>query len=201
MRIISGKFKNRLLIAPKGKDTRPTSTMLRESLFNICQSLIEDAHFLDLFAGSGSMGIEAMSRGAKSVTFIENSYEAIKCIQTNLHALQIQSHCTVIQGDVYQKLRQLIKKEQQFDLIYVDPPYHKVQNSLKNFSIKPIILSIEALKLIDQLKLVQKGGMVFIEEAKQTEELPSIPLNNLKLINSRRMGSSILYQFSAFYPS
>ncbi len=81
MRIIAGIYKNRNIRTPKGGNTRPTSGMLREAVFNICQASIEKAHFLDLFAGSGAMGLEALSRGAKHAVFVDNHREAIQMYQ------------------------------------------------------------------------------------------------------------------------
>src|SRR5436305_1632219 len=101
MRIIAGTFKNRRLIAPKGDATRPTTEQLRESLFNICQHYLEGAHFLDLFAGSGAMGLEALSRGASYATFVDNNKESVGYIHANVEALKVGGHSKVICGDVF----------------------------------------------------------------------------------------------------
>src|SRR5262249_40855980 len=110
MRIISGIYKNRILASPKGLTTRPTSEKLRGALFNICQSYVEGAVFLDLFAGSGAMGIEALSRGAASSTFIDDDRESIRCIKANLESFHIQAQAHVLKGDVFESVDKLIKQ-------------------------------------------------------------------------------------------
>jgi 16S rRNA (guanine(966)-N(2))-methyltransferase RsmD len=123
LRIIAGKFKGRLLKTPKITSTRPTQGMLREAVFNICQHEVEKARFLDLFAGSGAMGIEALSRGASHATFIEQNRQAISCIRENISLLQLEQQATLIPTDAARALKILGKQEALFDLVYIDPPY------------------------------------------------------------------------------
>ena len=177
MKITGGFLKNHSLQSPKGLSTRPTSEKLRQAVFNICQNQVETAHFLDLFAGTGAMGIEALSRGAQSATFIESNRSAIKSIRDNLNNLDLSPLATVLAGDVLTWLKKLQGKT--FDLIYVDPPYEKN-------------LHEKTLLLIDQGELLSKEGILFIEE----RSLEETPLKNLKLIKKRKMGSTLLYQFN-----
>lgn len=176
MRITGGFLKNHSLQSPKGLKTRPTSEKLRQAVFNICQHQIEKAHFLDLFAGSGAMGIEALSRGASSATFIENDRSALKAIRENLNALDLSPLATVLAGDVLETVKTL--KGKTFDLIYIDPPYEKG-------------LPIQTLHLIDTLQLLSPRGILFVEE----RSLESISLMHLELKKKRKAGSTFLYEF------
>jgi 16S rRNA (guanine966-N2)-methyltransferase len=185
MRIIAGQFKNRPLVAPKGDATRPTSNMMREALFNICQHYIQESTFLDLFAGSGALGLEALSRGASTSTFIESQREAIRCIQKNVEALQVQDKCTIFQTDVFIGLKRLEKGKKTYDIIFADPPYE-----IKD-------LREKILRTIDEGSLLKEGGFFFIEEAdKASKEM--LPLKTLELISSRRLGRSLLQQYRKF---
>jgi 16S rRNA (guanine966-N2)-methyltransferase len=195
VRIVGGTLRHRQFLAPKGSETRPTSSMLRETLFNICQGYIQEANFLDLFAGSGAMGLEALSRGASHATFIDSSREAIKCIRQNLDTLELQHQATVLQGDVFNKVKLLIKAGKQYDIIYADPPYEKMILQQGNNDGKRVFYSENILKMIDSESLLKVGGVLFIEEASSTD-LEALSLQNLKQINVRRSGSSALYQFS-----
>lgn len=121
LKILSGRFKGRNLKTPKGSKTRPTQGVLRAALFNRCQQEIEGARFLDLFAGSGAMGLEALSRGAALVTFVEKDREASRCIGENLATLQVAA--TLLTLEALAALKALARQGQTFTLIYIDPPY------------------------------------------------------------------------------
>lgn len=119
MRVIAGKHRSRPLISPKNSDVRPTTDMIKESIFNIIQNDVIDCDFLDLFAGSGAIGIEAISRGANKVVFCDNSKESIKLIKQNLAMLKEEAE--ILFGDYEYALTRL--KNRQFDIIFLDPPY------------------------------------------------------------------------------
>ena len=121
MRIIAGTFRSRPLQAPPGLATRPTSDRLRETLFNVLAPRIRDAVFLDLYAGSGAVGIEALSRGAAHVTFVERTPAAIKILRANLAQLGIHAGFKIQNSNVSQSLRKLSGVP--FDLVFLDPPY------------------------------------------------------------------------------
>ncbi len=123
MRVIAGTFRSRLLTAPKGIETRPTSDRLRESLFNILQPRIEGARFLDLYAGTGAVGIEAISRGAAHVWFSENADPALAALRANLAALKITHGFTVEDRGTGALLQRIGKLGSVIDLVYLDPPY------------------------------------------------------------------------------
>ncbi len=123
LRIIAGQLKGRRLRTPKGKITRPTSDRVREALFNILGPRVVDSLFLDLFAGSGAVGLEALSRGAKKVVFVENNRYALNCLLSNLKVTGFESKGQVIAVDVRRALLLLKRQKLSFDLIYADPPY------------------------------------------------------------------------------
>ena len=122
MRVIAGEAKRLRLVAPKGMDTRPTSDKIKETLFNILAPDLYDAAFLDLFAGSGGIGIEALSRGASKCAFIEKDKEAVKCIRTNLETTRLTDRADVYPVDVLSFLHNL-KSNQKYDIVFMDPPY------------------------------------------------------------------------------
>jgi 16S rRNA (guanine(966)-N(2))-methyltransferase RsmD len=176
IRIIAGKFKGRLLKTPKTTATRPTQGMLREAVFNICQNTIEGARFLDLFAGSGSVGFEALSRGASLVTFIEKDPRAIACLKANIEMLGVKPQAHILSGDVAASVKRLYTP---FDLIYIDPPYDTPVDPL--------------LDALIEKKLIAEGCTLFVEE-RNTKELPYTPAP-LIFKGSRRFGEALLRQY------
>ncbi len=123
MRVIAGEYRSRLLQAPRGTETRPTSDRLRETLFNVIAIRVAGAKFADLYAGSGAVGIEAISRGAEFVWFAEKALPAVKAIRTNLAALKIAGGFALEDRGVGRLLAELGKKGTKPDLVFVDPPY------------------------------------------------------------------------------
>lgn len=190
MRIIGGTLKNQSIIVPKGDFVRPTSSMVREALFNICQNYIAEARFLDLFAGSGSMGIEALSRGAAHATFVDKEREAIRCVSQNLEHLKLKEKGSAICGDVSDVLKKLMKLQKKFDLIYIDPPYGK---ELPN-NAQQITLSLHLVQLIDRSDLLADDGHLFIEDIKNALGQEYVP-ESLTLVDQRKMGRTNLFQY------
>jgi 16S rRNA (guanine966-N2)-methyltransferase len=133
MRVIAGTYRSRPLTAPSGTATRPTSDRLRETLFNVLAPQIEGAQFADLYAGSGAVGIEALSRGAAHVTFVENASSAVTVLRANLAALKIGSGFQIEERSVPVVLRNLavrntamsnvVRRDPHFTLVYLDPPW------------------------------------------------------------------------------
>jgi 16S rRNA (guanine966-N2)-methyltransferase len=123
MRIIAGTLRSRILQAPPGLATRPTSDRLRETLFNVLAPRIEGAIFLDLYAGSGTVGIEALSRGAKQVVFVERAAAALKVLRTNLAKLGLTTGFSIHSGSTSAYLLASRSAGQRFDLVFLDPPY------------------------------------------------------------------------------
>lgn len=122
MRVIAGTARSLPLKTPIGPDTRPTTDRIKETLFNMLQADVPGSVFVDLFAGSGGIGIEALSRGAKHAYFIENAREAVGCIQENLVFTKFTDRSTLIKQDVLSGLSLI--SEKQADIIFMDPPYH-----------------------------------------------------------------------------
>jgi len=127
MRVISGTYRSRRLAAPPGLGTRPTSDRLRETLFNILAPRVPGATFADLYAGSGANGIEALSRGAGMVFFVENAAPAMEAIRLNLKSLGIVSGYGLEPRSVSSFLRRLAQRERELDIVFLDPPYEAVE--------------------------------------------------------------------------
>src|SRR5438309_6733227 len=123
MRVIAGTYRSRLLSAPRGMRTRPTSDRLRETLFNILAPRLYGCRFVDLHAGTGAVGIEALSRGAEHVWFAENAEPALASLRQNLSALKISSGFTLEDRGVGAMLQRLGKSSKPVDLVFLDPPY------------------------------------------------------------------------------
>jgi 16S rRNA (guanine(966)-N(2))-methyltransferase RsmD len=123
MRIIAGEFRSRTLHSPAGLATRPTSDRLRETLFNVLAPRIQGAAFLDLYAGSGAVGMEALSRGAASVVFVERAEAALKALRANLARLGLTAAFRIQSGSVAAFLRRQAAGQAGFDLAFLDPPY------------------------------------------------------------------------------
>lgn len=195
MHIIAGLYKSRKIEAPKGEKTRPSSGRLREAFFNICQSRMEDALFLDLFAGSGAMGLEALSRGARHATFVDNNRESTRCIQSNLATLGITQSGEVIYSDVFDAMKKLAKKKCLFDLIYADPPYETYLHTGQGETAFSTYVLTTLDALIDaQLPLLAPQGSLFIEESAGI--LPeAAKFKHLLLQDTRNMGRSSLQQW------
>lgn len=123
MRVIGGTYRSRPLTAPRGLATRPTSDRLRETLFNVLAPRIEGAVFADLYAGSGALGIEAISRGASQVYFVDSAPSAIAVIRSNLAALKITSGFQILSSTVAAALRRLTQESVRCSIVVLDPPY------------------------------------------------------------------------------
>jgi 16S rRNA (guanine966-N2)-methyltransferase len=139
MRIIGGMAKGRTLNFPAGSKERPTSDFLREALLNLLGD-VDDKSFLDLFAGSGSVGLEAVSRGAKEVYFIEKDKILASVAQKNIESCGFEKKCRVINIDVRSGLSDLFKKKCTFDIVFADPPYNKglVETTIKLLKEYPV---------------------------------------------------------------
>lgn len=127
MHIIAGQRRGAQLFAPKGMDTRPTQAKVKESLFNIIQADVADAQVLDLFAGSGNLALEALSRGAAHATMVDMDREAAACIKRNVEKLRFESVTRFLKCDWRQAVVQLKGTVQPFDLVFLDPPYRMVE--------------------------------------------------------------------------
>jgi 16S rRNA (guanine(966)-N(2))-methyltransferase RsmD len=125
MRVIAGEARRIPLICPFGKDIRPTTDRIKETLFNIIQEEILGSEFLDLFSGSGAIGIEALSRGAKKATFVEMARESISCIQKNLEKTKLAEKSVLLPIEATYAIKKLDRQGAKFDIVFMDPPYDK----------------------------------------------------------------------------
>ncbi len=123
MRVISGSAKSLALKTVEGLGTRPTTDRIKETLFNMIRTNVPDCYFVDLFAGSGGIGIEALSRGAKKCTFIENNKDAVICIKDNLKFTRLDDRAMILEGDYLAGLGKLISLNEPIDILFMDPPY------------------------------------------------------------------------------
>jgi 16S rRNA (guanine966-N2)-methyltransferase len=177
LRVIAGKAKGRKLQAPPGLGTRPITDMIKEALFNILQPQVVGSDFLDLYAGSGSVGIEALSRGAASAVFVDNSFSATKIIHDNLDKCGLQGE--VYRRDVFDFLVSMVRQKRTFDIIYADPPFTNE------------VLFERTLCSLDKHDLLNSGGMIIIRVPRNTE-LPA-QLNGIEKHRKNIYGESALY--------
>lgn len=187
MRILAGTFKGRVLKAPKGDQTRPTSSKLREALFNICQGTLEGGAILDLCCGSGAIGIEALSRGAEAAIFVDEHPKAIDALKDNLKSLDLKGR--ILKCDALKGVELLTREKAQFDLIYIDPPYAAGPKQVAGSG----SLAVKLLYALDAASLLREGGVLFLEEGGALEL--SKPLKGLSLHKERSFGKSVLYEF------
>ncbi|HEY2170707.1 MAG TPA: 16S rRNA (guanine(966)-N(2))-methyltransferase RsmD [Candidatus Angelobacter sp.] len=178
MRVIAGKFKSRKLEAPPGMQTRPTSDRLRETLFNVVAPVVADSVWLDVFAGSGAVGIEAFSRGARSVYFIESASAAAKTIRKNLHALKIDEGAEVIERDAAVALRMLDSQAVACNFVFLDPPYRKMGDYE------------QVLGFLSQSQLLAQESQVIAEHDKHFD--PGDEFGSLRRYRTLRQGDAVL---------
>lgn len=155
MRVIAGTARRLPLVAPEGKDTRPTTDRIKETLFNIIQDEVPGSLFLDLFSGSGAIGIEALSRGAERAWLVEFGREPLKCIRANLAKTRLDGQAVVLPIEVTYAISKLEKEGKQFDIIYADPPY------AKKFEAKLV-------QMLARSGIVKEGTLVILESALDT---------------------------------
>jgi len=177
MRIIGGRSKGRVLTSPKGQAIRPTSDRVKESIFNALQDKMAGKVVLDLFAGTGNLGIEALSRGAKKVIFVEKERQALGLIQRNLTQFGLEERSEILPRDVKRAIGILKQRGECFDLILMDPPYEKG-------------LIRKTLLELNSQQIYHKDSILVIEHNRR-EPLPHI-LEGWNLIRQRRMGDTVI---------
>ena len=174
MRIISGRARGTKLYTLEGNNTRPTLDRVKESIFNIIQNEIYDSIFIDLFAGSGAIGLEAASRGAKKVIMCEKSKEATNIIKKNIHKTHLEEKVELITKD-YEKFL-LNDLNEKIDLIYIDPPYKT------NYAVKGI-------EILFKRQLLKPESLIIIETDIEKEVISDIEkMKQLKIINIKKYG-------------
>ncbi len=164
MRIIAGQAHGRRLKAPRGLHTRPTSARARESIFSRLTVRMDLAgvQVLDIFAGSGSLGIESLSRGAAQVTFVDSSRDAAAAIRANLAQLELSDRARIVVSDVRRALGELGRSRESFDLVFVDAPFKDD-------------MSAEVLALLGEFQLVAPGGWIVVEQSKRAPAASPAP--------------------------
>ena len=177
MRIISGKARGTKLYTLEGVNTRPTLDRVKESIFNIIQNKIEDARILDLFAGSGAIGLEFLSRGAEKAVLCDKSKEAINIIKKNIEKTHQENNTQLINTDFEECLEKL--KKEQFDIIYLDPPY------ATDYIYK-------AIQKIIKLKLVTKESLIIIETDDDKRVEKEIENIDVEIVDKRKYGRATI---------
>lgn len=176
VRVISGSARGLKLNTPGDDRVRPTTDRVKESMFNIVQDWVYDSQVLDLFAGSGALGIEALSRGASQAVFCDNSLDSIKIIKSNIEKARVVDRSQIVSGDFKRCLRDMEAKNQSFDMIFVDPPYYEG-------------LFEEVLDTIRSCKILKKDGIVIVEhDAKR----PIGQVEGLEVYKEKKYGITML---------
>lgn len=157
MRVIGGTAKGRKLASPKGGNMRPTSDRVKEAIFNIISGIVQDAEVLDLFAGTGSLGIEALSRGASKAYFVDSRPESIKLIKSNLEITGFQDKASVIKADVNKAVDRFVKSGVKFKLIFLDPPY------------RISVSFLDAILLMIASHMLNFNGLLILEHSAKSE--------------------------------
>lgn len=177
MRIITGKARGLKLTTPKNMDVRPTSDRVKESLFNIIGTKIVGTHVLDLFAGTGNLGLEAWSRGAAKIVFIDESQASLQLVRSNIAKAKAEKETTVIKGNAVKVIADLAAREERFDFIFCDPPYNKG-------------LPAQIIEQVAKYDIVVSGGYLIVEHS-QHEILSELPIK-LEIIRSEKYGETLI---------
>lgn len=177
MRVISGTLKGRRLMAPAGMAIRPTADRIKESIFNILAGSVQNKRVLDLFAGSGALGIEALSRGAASAVFVDQAKMALSAIRRNIRNLGLDDRTRIIHWNILKDLKCLISEQQTFDLVFMDPPY-------ETGAVAP------ALTALASCGAMAPGVRVVIEHSAREPTIP--PIDMLALVDQRRFGKTLV---------
>lgn len=173
MRVISGTARGTKLNSIENLSTRPTLDRVKEALFSIIQTHLQGSNILDLFAGSGALGIECLSRGAKHCTFCDKSYQSIKMLKQNLQKTKFEDKATILVDD-YKKCIQTIK-ENKFDIIFIDPPYK-------------LDIAVKSIKLILEYEIFAKDGIIILETDEEERELKELEDIKLEVYDVRKYG-------------
>ena len=172
MRVISGTAKGCKLNSIDDVSTRPTLDRVKEPLFSIIQNHLKDANVLDLFAGSGALGIEALSRGSKHCIFCDKSYKSIQMLKENIKKTRMEEKSTILNKD-YNKCLDGLKEK--FDLIFIDPPYK-------------LNIAVKAIEKIINLKILSKDGIIILETDEEERELEGLKQVKIEVYDIRKYG-------------
>lgn len=181
MRVISGYIRGHKLLTARGSTVRPTADRVKEAMFNILAPIITGANVLDLFAGSGALGIEALSRGAQSAVFIDSSPQALSVLRKNLKHCKIVEKSTVIRWDIKKSLTCLNSYPHKFDLVLMDPPYRRDMITI-------------AIKHLLQCDCMADSAKIIAEH--EPDCRIQLPSRDIRITDTRRYGSNQLSFFS-----
>lgn len=177
LRVISGKARGLKLNTPKNEDVRPTTDRVKESLFNIISLYIIDSKVLDLFAGTGSLGIECLSRGAQKCVFVDVSKESIEIVKSNVKKARVENESIIINCDFKEAIKRLQVKNEKFDVIFMDPPYYKD-------------MFVKGLENIENADLLSEEGIIIIEH--DTKDVFPDNIGKLEKDKSKKYGNTTL---------
>lgn len=181
MRIISGRYRGRRLKGPTGEGLRPTSDRVKESIFNILADRLSGARVMDMFAGTGNLGLEALSRDAASAIFIDSSPRSLRVLHDNLSMVGPSVPAKVMTGDALRAVETLARRGERFDLVFVDPPYHQG-------------LADRALQALSGAGIVAPGGVIVVECAAKE---PAPGGHGFCLFRTAAYGDTVVYFFAA----
>lgn len=187
MRIITGKLKGMNLFSPQNMDIRPTADRIKESVFNILGNSFYDATVLDLFAGSGNLGLEAWSRGAQNIHFVDQSRQSLQLLGRNLEKAKVQELVNVHKGDAINIIKKIFIQGIKFDYIFCDPPYNKGYVS-------------KVLYNIEQYDILTDNGIIIVEHNKE-EVVDLSGLNKLELLRVEKYGDTFISFFKKAFRS
>ncbi len=185
MRVVTGEAKGRKLKAPKTMGTRPIIDRVKTALFDILSDEVEDVHFLDLFGGTGSVGIEALSRGATHATFIEMDAKVLQILRENLQTTGLADRAETLRGDAFKFLQTQAtptvgRTQRTYDIMYVAPPQYQE-------------MAVRVMGILDTSPLVPPHGLVIVQiHPKERAGIAAIPYTRLELTDERRYGSTLL---------
>jgi 16S rRNA (guanine(966)-N(2))-methyltransferase RsmD len=183
MRVVAGSAKGRRLKSPKSPGTRPVMDRVKTALFDILAPRIAETRFLDLFGGTGGIGIEALSRGAASATFTELSPEMVRLIKENLQITELAERAEVLRADAFRFLESAAATGRRYDIVYVAPPQYQG-------------MAARAVAQLDAAPLTEPGGLVIAQiHPRERDTLDRLALRRLGLVDERRYGSTLLLFF------
>ena len=177
LRIIGGTLKGKKLYSVRDTSIRPTADKLRESIFNILSQRVVNAVVIDLFAGTGALGIEALSRGAESALFVDNAKKALSVLRKNIDSCKLDQKANIIKWNIRQNLNCIKSKKQHFDLIFLDPPYDQDL-------IKPTLFNLDKCQSL-------KNGACIVVEHSLFETIPT-DLSAFDLLDQRKYGKTLV---------
>ena len=184
MRVISGSARGLKLKTPEGLDTRPTIDRIKESLFNIISPDLYDIDFLDIFSGSGGIGIEALSRGAKKAVFIDSSKTSVDIIEQNLKSARLFEKAEIYNSDVFVTISKLGRENKKFDIIFMDPPYNKG-------------LVEQTLQAILKEKILSENGFIIAEQSADEPDISIEGFNVFRIKDYKKIKMTFIeYNYS-----